>query len=151
MTARATADLACSPPAADASPDAFTGCVSTAQEQDQECPFDADSGLADVHSAAVLFRVTPGSTYQFSYDELLPISLGSPVTVDVYGALAPCGRDEKLFTLTLDGRWHQSYCFTPTIAFTYSTAVVHDSGTLYNFKLMESGTDCSSCTDGTTQ
>jgi hypothetical protein len=146
----ASADLACSMTSTDAHSDAFAGCTSTAQEMPEPCPFDADAGVSDVHSTAVLLDVVAGQTYQFSYDQVLPFALGAPVTVDVYGALERCGQDAKLFTLTLDGRWHQAYCFTAKEAFKYSTSVVHDNGVLSNFDLSTSGTACGGCTDGGT-
>ncbi len=148
QTAMASAEVTCKPPALDAGPpDAagLAGCVSTAAENVEDCPIVGDAGVSKIVSTRLVFDPVPGSPYEFTYNELLPIAIGAAVTVDVYGALEKCGQDQKLFTLTLDGRWNQSYCFTPNAAFRYATSVVHFNGTLYDMDFSQSGTDCAGC------
>jgi hypothetical protein len=150
-TATAAADVTCEQPArdaGDAGDDDFAGCVSSNGESPEPCSIDAGSGVAEVHSQRVLFTPVAGNTYQFSYDQVLPIAVGTAVTVDVYGAMAKCGTDQKLFTLVLDGRWNQSYCFTASESFLYSTSVVRTAGSLVNFDFAVNGIDCAGCADG---
>ena len=78
-TAKATADLTCQPvaqDAGDASTDELVGCVSSANEVSEPCAIDAGSDVTEVHSQRILFDPTPGKTYQFNWDQVLPIQRG---------------------------------------------------------------------------
>lgn len=136
------------PPDAGAAPDdGLNGCLAIPKAAESvNCPA-LDSTESSVASDRLGFAPTPGSVYQYTYDQLLPIGLGDVSTVDVYLGKTPCDRAQKIFSLTLDNMWTQTYCFRIEDEFAYSTSVVHVNGIPFTFGAIP--TVCDSCTKGT--
>jgi hypothetical protein len=147
-------------------PGPLNGCVSDLASGDggadaglTQCPgneIDAsvawlDGGIAYSSADLLPYTLLAGHTYQASYDQLLPIELGSAVTVDVYGSTLPdvCVADAKLFTLVLNGsiaNWHQSYCFTPDRDYNYLVENIGIQGVLgYIPPILAVSTFCDTC------
>jgi hypothetical protein len=110
----------------------------------------ASGGVAFSDSSMLPYTLLKGHTYQVSYDQLLPIELGSAVLVDIYGATQAnvCSDDDLLFTLTLDGSissWHQSHCFTPGQDYDYLVTNVHIQDVLGYFNPLSVSTLCDTC------
>jgi hypothetical protein len=110
----------------------------------------ADGGAVASESNVLPYTFHAGHAYSVSYDRLLPIVLGQPVTVQVFGATEPdvCKPDKLLFTLNLDGsifNWHQSYCFTPDQDYHYVVTNVYIQGVLYFFNALSVSTICDTC------
>lgn len=122
-----TADLDCTPAAADAGVGGgLNGCIVIPKREPTRCT--SDDVPDDSNTSRIDFVVEPGRTYQYTYTQTLPIGIGVPSTVDVYLGMNPCERTQKIFTLQLDSTMTQSYCFTPAQSYRYSTNVVHVNG-----------------------
>jgi hypothetical protein len=156
----------CVPPAADASSvaGALAGCHATGTDQTEamdaglECTANEtatgasaflDGGVSASHASKLPGTLIAGQPYSFSYDRLLPLDVGQPVTVDVYGSNEPdiCAADEKLFTMVLDGSlasWNQTFCFTPKKSYEYSISNVSIGGVLF-YTSSFAGTLCTGC------
>jgi hypothetical protein len=111
----------------------------------------ADGGAVASVATALGYTFVAGHAYQVSYDRLLPIELGQPVTVEIYGSTLPdvCKADQLLFTLHLDGsifNWHQAYCFTPDRDYSYAITNVYIQGVLTYINPLSVSTVCDSCT-----
>jgi hypothetical protein len=115
------------------------------ESESAECPA-LDATETSVGSDRIGFTPTPGQVYQYTYDQLLPIGLGTPSTVDVYLGKAPCDRAQRIFTLQLDNMWTQSHCFKVDDEYKYSTTVVHVNGIPITFGVTP--TICDSCSKG---
>ncbi|MGH7434559.1 MAG: hypothetical protein ACRENE_02710 [Polyangiaceae bacterium] len=152
----------------DAGPGALNGCVAMAgagtpeggsnDAGQTECTQNeveagiawADGGVAASVADELGVTLLKGHTYQVSYDRLLPVVLGQPVTVKIYGSTEPdiCRTDQLLFTLNLDGsifNWHQGYCFTPDRDYHYAVTNVYVQGVLVFFDVLSVSTICDSC------
>jgi hypothetical protein len=142
-----TAGAAAGTPEAGSSDAGTTEC--TANEVEAGVAW-ADGGAVASESTLLPYTLHAGHTYSVSYDRLLPIVLGQPVTVELYGATEPdvCKADQKLFTLNLDGsifNWHQSYCFTPDQDYHYVITNVYVQGVLFFFNALSVSTLCDTC------
>jgi hypothetical protein len=60
-----------------------------------------------------------GRAYQNTYDETRTI-VGEPVIVDVYLTNDPCVPEQAIGSLSVDGRPHQRFCFTPDKDYAYA-------------------------------
>jgi hypothetical protein len=164
-----TAAVDCVPPSTDAStPEgALEGCRLTTTQQAEavdgglglDCPGNVtssgleavfDGGVEASHAGKLPGRLLAGRAYSFAYDRLLPIGLGQPVTVDVYGSNEPdvCAEGEKLFTMNLDGSilsWNRTYCFTPTKDYAYVISNISILGVFYYNSAAFVGTLCTDC------
>jgi hypothetical protein len=114
----------------------------------------ADGGVAASYATVLPYTLHAGHTYSTSFDRLLPVVLGQPVTVKIYGATEPdvCKEDKLLFTLDLDGsifNWHQAYCFTPDQDYHSIITNVYVQGVLFFFNPFAVSTVCDSCPAGT--
>jgi hypothetical protein len=110
----------------------------------------ADGGVAASVASSVGATLLAGHAYEYSYDRLLPIVLGQPVTVKVYGSTQPdiCQADQLLFTLDLDSsifNWHQAYCFTPDRDYSYVITNIYIQGVLVFINPLTVGTLCDTC------
>jgi hypothetical protein len=133
----------------DAGPDAGGAIECTADEVPLLAAY-ADGGAVSDTVGVLPGTLLAGHAYQFSYDRLLPFSLGQPVSVDVFGSTAPdlCMPDQKLFSLNLDDsilNWHQAYCFTPDRDYDHVITRVYIQGTLLYYNALATGTICDSC------
>jgi hypothetical protein len=169
MTAKATTAVDCAPADGASGPGALNGCISMggsgtpeAGSNDAgqtECTQNeveagiawADGGVAASVADKLGVTFLAGHTYQVSFDRLLPIVLGPPVTVKIYGSTEPdiCHADQLLFTLNLDGsifNWHQAYCFTADRDYHYTVTNVYVQGVLVFFDVLSVSTICDSCT-----
>jgi hypothetical protein len=168
QTAKASTSVDCYASDGPAEPGALNGCIAQAATGVPDAGSD-DAGLTECHgneveagvawadggavaseagSLGVTFK--KGHTYSISYDRLLPVVLGQPVTVDVFGSTEPdiCKADQKLFTLNLDGslfNWHQAYCFTPDQDYEYTVTNVYIQGVYLFFNPLTVGTLCDTC------
>ena len=147
----------------DAGPGALNGCVAMAgsgtpeggsnDAGQTECTKNeveagiawADGGVAASVADELGVTLLKGHPYEVSYDRLLPIVLGQPVTVKVYGSTEPdiCQPDQLLFTLNLDGsifNWHQGYCFTPDRDYHFAVTNVYVQGVLVFFNALSVST-----------
>jgi hypothetical protein len=109
-----------------------------------------DGGVEASHAGQLPGRLLAGHAYSFAYDRVLPLSVGQPVTVDVYGSNAPdiCTEGEKLFTMNLDGSlpaWDKTYCFTPAKDYSYIISNVSIQGVFFYNSVDFSGTLCTDC------
>jgi hypothetical protein len=144
----------CTAGAASGTPEAGTNDAGQVECTQNE----VEGGAAWLDGGAVASVATPlgytflaGHAYQVSYDRLLPIELGQPVTVEIYGSTQPdvCKTDQLLFTLHLDGsifNWHQAYCFTPDRDYSYVITNVYIQGVLTYINPLSVSTICDSCT-----
>jgi hypothetical protein len=110
----------------------------------------ADGGPAAVVSGALGVTLQAGHAYGASYDPLLPIVLGQPVIVEIWGAADddPCTEDQKLFTLDLDGSlqsWHETFCFTPDRDYHRVVTKVFVKGVWLFFDVLAFTTFCDTC------
>jgi hypothetical protein len=109
-----------------------------------------DGGVTTSHASKVPGVLVAGQAYSYSYDRVLPINVGQPVTVDVYGSNEPdvCTPGEKLFTMVLDGSilsWNKTYCFTPTKSYAFTISNVSTAGVVYYNSSSFAGTICPGC------
>jgi hypothetical protein len=169
QTAKATTSVDCVVSDGSAAPGALNGCTSgigagvpdagTNDAGQTECTQnEVEGGVAWADGGAVASVATDlgvtlmaGHTYQVSFDRLLPVVLGQPVTVQIYGSSEPdvCETQQLLFTLNLDGsifNWHQAYCFTPDRDYHYAVTNVYIQGVLFFFNPLSVSTLCDSCT-----
>jgi hypothetical protein len=139
-----TTELSCTP-GTDAGTGYLTGCTLAEELPTVECPRTAEADWFNV-STSLPEPLQAGKSYQLTYDQLL-LTLGEPVTVDVYGsAEQSCDTGELLGTLTLDGRWHQGICFTPKVDYRAIIIRIHVGFTLFYFDLVKAiATVCSEC------
>ena len=134
----------------DAAPDGGGATECTANEVDASVAW-ADGGAVASVATPLPVTLLAGHTYQVSYDRLLPIVLGQPVTVEIYGSTAPdvCTVQQKLFTLNLDSsifNWHQAYCFTPDRDYHEVVTDVYIQGVLVFINILSVSTICDTCT-----
>jgi hypothetical protein len=95
-----------------------------------------DGGIADSLAGKLPGKILAGHAYAFSYKRTLPLSLGQPVTVNVYGSNPPdvCAQGEKLFTMILDSSLdsrNKVYCFTPGRDYAYAVPDISVSGVFF--------------------
>jgi hypothetical protein len=84
--------------------------------------------------------------YTYDVHRAFPIALGSPVTVDVYGADEPCVPLERLFTEVIDGTtWDSSYCFTTQRSYAYTVNHVQIQGTIVSTEVSRTNAICAGC------
>jgi hypothetical protein len=168
QTAKASTSVDCTPSDAAVAPGDLNGCTASAASGvpeagtndagSTECSGNeveagvawADGGAVASEANLLPYTLRKGHTYSVSYDQLLPIVLGQPVTVDIYGSTAPnvCQVDQKLFTLKLDGsifNWHQGYCFTPDQDYDYVVTNVYIQGVYFYFNALSASTICDTC------
>ncbi len=134
---------------ADAAPDSGGSTECTANEVEAGVAW-ADGGAVASVASPLDVTLLAGHTYSVSYDRLLPIVLGQPVTVEIYGSTEPdvCKVEQKLFTLNLDSsifNWHQAYCFTPDRDYHYVVTNVYIQGVLVFINILSVSTLCDSC------
>lgn len=155
MTVKTTGKVECTPATLDAGgPTDFVGCQGmvvadggTGGTGGQ--PITCETGDGGYYSGTGMLPmpVLGGHTYTLNYDQLIPIVVGEPVVVDVYGSNTPCVLEEKLTSWTLDGSWHHPGCFTPTKDYDYVLIRVYVGFVLFYFDLLQSATFCSGCSE----
>jgi len=152
MIVKATGKVECTPPTLDAGgPTDFVGCqdmvVADGGTGGQAVTCETGDGGYYSGTGMLPMPVLGGHTYTLNYDQLIPIVVGEPVIVDVYGSNTPCELEEKLTSWTLDGSWHHPGCFTPTKNYDYVLIRVHVGVVLFYFDLLQSATFCSGCSE----
>jgi hypothetical protein len=167
--AQVTGTVACTAPLPDASTQAgaLVGCKVTSTQASEamdggmgiDCPANEqssgltaliDGGVESSHAGALPGTLLAGQPYSFSYDRVIPLNVGQPVTVDIYGSNTPdiCAEGEKLFSMKLDGSlasWNNTYCFTPTKDYAYVVSNVSVQGVFFYNSASFAGTMCTGC------
>jgi hypothetical protein len=164
QTATATGKVECTPPDLDAGQGTteFVGCMTPAgmmasgmmatagtSPEAGAGTITCETGDGGFYSGTgmIPMPLLAGHTYSLSYDQLVPIVIGEPVIVDVYGSNEPCKLEEKFATWTLDGTWHHPGCFTPTKNYDYLLIRVYVGFTLFYFELLNGATFCAGCSE----
>jgi hypothetical protein len=154
----------------DAGIDGLTGCYAGGAGDGGIAESDASVTCGEPGDAGVAFDFTTGAQgtvtvstalpmpfkagrqYEYNHDRVLPftVSIGTGVSVDIYGAREHCKPAEKLFSLVYDiFTWHQGYCFTPKEDYAYLIVAVHLDGVLFSWEFLTLGTACAGCSSET--
>lgn len=106
-----------------------------------------DAGPVVVEGTARLpGRFLAGRRYQVIYDQLLPIVIGEPVTVELYGSKGNCTAEQSIGTFVLDGRWHQTLCFVADQDYErLFVRVTVSTNIFFYFEILSAVTFCEEC------